>query len=116
MSSSFKKYFKQAVGTGNTVIYNPTTSNIQSTVIGMSIANRISNSISVSLLVSTGANSASAGANTVYIVKDAVVPPGTSIIPIGGDQKLVLVQNDFLECVSNAASSADVLISVLEIV
>lgn len=115
MASSFKKYFKQAVGTANTTIYNPTASGIQATVIGMSIANRQTNAIAISILVSTGANSASAGANTVYVVKDAAVPPGSSIIPIGGDQKLVLVQNDYLECYSNAASSADVLISVLEI-
>lgn len=116
MASSFKKYFKQAVGTANTLVYNPTTSNIQSTVIGMSVANRTSNIIAISVTLSTGANSASAGANTVYIVKDSVVPPGNAIVPIGGDQKVVLVANDFLEVSSNAASSADVLLSVLEIV
>lgn len=115
MANAFKKYLKQAIGTANTTVYNPTTSNIQSTVIGMSVANRISNNISISVLLSEGANSASAGSNTVYIVKDAVVPPGNSIVPIGGDQKVILVQNDFLEVSSNAASSADVLISVLEI-
>jgi hypothetical protein len=115
MASSFKKYFKQAVGTANNVIYNPTTAGIQSTIIGMSIANRIGNNISISVMLSAGANSASAGANTVYIVKDAIVPPGNSIVPVGGDQKVVLVANDFLEVSSNTASSADALISVLEI-
>lgn len=115
MASSFKKYFKQAVGTANTVVYNPTASGIQSTVIGMSVANRLSNVISISVTLSENANSASAGANTVYIVKDAVIPPGNSIVPVGGDQKVVLVANDFLEVSSNASSSADVLLSVLEI-
>ena len=115
MASTFKKYYKQSVGTGNTVVYNPTTANIQSTIIGMSIANKQSNAISVSVMVSSGANAASAGANSVYIIKDATVPPGTSLIPIGGDQKLVLVSDDYLECFTNAASSADVLLSVLEI-
>jgi len=115
MASSFKKYFKQAVGAANTLVYNPTTSGIQSTVIGMSVANRISNVISISVILSEGANSASAGSNTVYIVKDAVIPPGNSFVPIGGDQKVVLVANDFLEVSSNSSSSADVLLSVLEI-
>lgn len=115
MASSFQKYYKQSVGTANTVVYNPTASGIQSTVIGMSVANKITNAISISVMVSSGANAASAGSNSVFIIKDATVPPGTSLIPIGGDQKLVLVANDFLECYTNAASSADVLVSVLEI-
>jgi hypothetical protein len=115
MASTFKNYIKQAVGTGNTVVYNPTASGIQSTIIGMTVSNRIANNISISVTVSNGANSAQAGANTVYIVKDAVVPSGASIVPVGGDQKVVLEENDFLEVSANAASSADALISVLEI-
>jgi hypothetical protein len=114
-TSSFKKYFQQSVGTANTLVYNPTASGIQSTVIGMSVANRISNAIAISVTFSQGANSASAGSNTVYIVKDAIVPPGSSIITIGGDQKIVLEANDFIEVSSNSAASADVLLSVLEL-
>jgi len=115
MANAFKNYLAQAVGTANTVVYNPTATGIESTIIGMTVSNRIANNISISVTLSNAANSAQAGANTVYIIKDAVVPSGASIVPIGGDQKVVMEENDFLEVSANAASSADVLLSALEI-
>jgi len=36
-------------------------------------------------------------------------------VPIGGDQKLVLEAGDYLQVNSSVASSADVVLSVLEI-
>ena len=39
MASTFKNYTAQFVGTSANAVYNPTTSNIQSTIIGMTIAN-----------------------------------------------------------------------------
>jgi hypothetical protein len=115
MASTFTKYFKQSVGASNNVIYNPTTAGMQATVIGMTICNKSNSTIQVSATLSIGANAQNAGANSVYIVKDAVVPVGSTLVPIGGDQKVVVNQNDFLEVSSNAAASADVLLSVLEV-
>lgn len=120
MASTFKRYFKQAVGTSNSTIYNPTTVGIQSTIIGMTLCNTTNNTIEVSATFSQGANSANAGANTVYIVKSAIVPSGSTLVPIGGDQKLVMTANstvsDYLEVSSNTVSSVDVIISVIEVV
>lgn len=115
MASTFTKYWKQSVGTANTVVYNPTTSGIQTTIIGMTICNKTSSSIEVSATLSIGNTANNAGANSVYIVKSAVVPVGSTLVPIGGDQKIVMTQGDYLEVSSNAASSADVLLSVLEV-
>lgn len=115
MASTFTKYWKQSVGTSNTVVYNPTTSGIQTTIIGMTICNKSTGSIEVSTTLSVGNTANNAGANSVYIVKSAVIPVGSSLVPIGGDQKIVMTQGDYLEVSSNAASSADVLLSVLEV-
>jgi len=51
----------------------------------------------------------------VYILKSATIPPGGALVPIGGDQKLVLEAGDYLHVNTSIASSADVVVSVLEI-
>jgi len=43
------------------------------------------------------------------------VPVGSSLVIVGGDQKVVLITSDALKVVSSAASSADVVTSVLNI-
>jgi hypothetical protein len=43
------------------------------------------------------------------------VPVGGSLVIVGGDQKVVLEAADALKVVTSAASSADVVISYLEI-
>ena len=50
-----------------------------------------------------------------YLIKDATVPVGGTLVVVGGDQKTVLVTNDALKVVSSAAASADVVTSVLNI-
>jgi len=47
-----------------------------------------------------------------YIVKSATVPVGGSLEAIGGN-RVVLITSDALKVVSSAASSADVVVSVL---
>ena len=108
MASTFKNFTAQSVGSTANAVYNPTTSGIQSTIIGMTIANRGSTTISVDVFLNDGS------ANT-YLVKSAIVPIGGALIPIGGDQKLVVEQNNTVYVSSNTASSADVILSVLEI-
>ena len=50
-----------------------------------------------------------------YMVKSATVPVGGALVPIGGDQKLVLEPTDVLKVISSLAASADVIVSLLEI-
>ena len=49
----------------------------------------------------------------MYVVKNAQVPLGDSLILFGGDQKLVSQAGDLLKVVSDQA--VDVIVSVLEI-
>jgi len=55
------------------------------------------------------------GATTVFLVKNASVPAGGSLVPIGGDQKVVVEASDVIQVQSSAATSLDVIVSVLEI-
>ena len=53
--------------------------------------------------------------DSVYIIKDAPIPVGSSLIVVGGEQKVVMEPGDTLKVTSNTASSADVVLSILEI-
>lgn len=105
MASTFKNYVASAVGTSaNTLCTSPG----QATVIGMSIANVTTAPVTVDVYITVSA------AN-YYLVKGATVPVGGSLIPVGGDQKLVLESGDALKVVASVASAVDVITSVLEI-
>ena len=68
-----------------------------------------SSAITVDVVVTDSSASAS-----VFIVKAATIPVGGALVPIGGDQKVVLETTDILKVTSNTASSADVIVSVLQ--
>lgn len=105
MANTFKNYANQNVGTTPVTVVTASTA---TTVIGMTIANVSVAPITVDVYVTIGATN-------YYLVKAATVPVGGALVPIGGDQKLVLETGDALKAVSSAASSVDVIASVLEI-
>lgn len=111
MASTFKSYVKSSIGTTANNVYNPTATGIQSTVIGMTIANRTTAPITISVQLDKGG----LGTNVGYVIKDGLVGAGGAIIAVGGDQKLVVEKDDILKVSSNTASSADSILSVLEI-
>jgi hypothetical protein len=49
------------------------------------------------------------------MIKNATIAPGGALVPIGGDQKLVLEATDILSVNTSIALSADVITSILEI-
>jgi hypothetical protein len=77
-------------------------------VIGFTVANKISSQILVDVVLDTGTS------NT-YIVKEAPIPSGGSIVLVGGDQKVVMEAADRILIKSDTVNSADVVMSVLEI-
>lgn len=79
------------------------------TIIGMSIANITTSQITVDVKVENS------DGNNVFIIKDAPIPVGGTLIPVGGDQKLVLEGSDVVKVQSDTANSADTALSVLEI-
>ena len=104
MANTFKNYFGKNVAANTTVF--TAGSGVQATIIGMSIANITAAPISCNVFVT-------AGGVDYYMVKDASIAVSGALVPIGGDQKLVLEAADAIKC--SATSNCDVIMSVLEI-
>lgn len=109
MANTFKNAITGDIGTSTATIYT-SPSSTTSTVIGLTLANILSSSISVSVILADN----SAGTE-VYLVKDAPIVAGGSLVAIGGNQKVVLEQADSIKVVASDATSVDAAISVLEI-
>lgn len=107
MANSFRSNVTSSIGTSASNVY-VCQAGSQTTAIGMTIANLITTPISANVTLT-------AGGTTVYMLKQATIAPGGALVPIGGDQKLVLEPGDYIQVQSSVASSADVIISVLEI-
>lgn len=107
--ATFKRQLSQNVGTSLTKVGNYTVgAGVTTTIIGLVMSNVTGNTISVSATLDNGT------VNT-YIVKDATLVAGGSLIAVGGDQKIVLQTNDSIRVSSSAASSVDAILSVLEV-
>ena len=111
MANTFKNYTKDgsAVAANTDMDVYTVPGGTSSTVIGLTVANITTSQITVDIKLIT-----SSGDDT-FILKAAPVPVGSGIVPIGGDQKLVMETGDILRVISSAANSADSTVSVLEI-
>lgn len=107
MANTFKNQFSKSVGTSAATIYTGPSATA-TTIIGMTISNTTSANINVDVYITSSAVD-------YYLVKGALVPVGGSLVPVGGDQKVVIETGDVVKVVSSAASSADVVMSILEI-
>ena len=109
MANVFRNSITGSIGiTGVTTYLTPAATT--TTVIGLNVANVATQNISVSVMARDSSLN-----KTVYLVKDAIIVQGSTAVLIGGEQKIVLESNDFLSVTSSLASSADVIISVLEL-
>jgi hypothetical protein len=108
MANTFKNAVSSAVGTSQTSVYT-VPSGTTSTVIGLTIANRHSADIAVDIQITD-----TSAAVTAFLVKGATIPVGGGLVPVGGDQKIVLEASDIILVTSDTASSADVIVSILE--
>jgi hypothetical protein len=77
-------------------------------VIGLTCTNTTGSAITANVFL------ANASANT-YIVANAPISSGASLIPIGGDQKIVMITGDKIYVQSSAATSIDAILSIMEI-
>lgn len=107
MANSFKNYFLKNANTTSQNVY-VAGAGVSATVIGMTIGNITSAPITANItLTSSG--------TTYFMLQGATVATGGALVPVGGDQKLVLEAGDYLQVQTSAANSADVIVSVLEI-
>ena len=109
MANTFKNSISGSIGTVETTVYT-TPALTTSTVIGISVANVESSNISVSVKIYD-----SSASTDVFLVKNALISPGSNLVLVGGEQKVVLEPADYLTLESSVADSADIVVSVLEI-
>ena len=107
MANIFTSYMNKNVGTSAATVVTVGAST-QTTIIGLSFANTTTAPITVSAYITRSAVD-------YYLITNATVPVGSSLVVVGGDQKTVLITGDALKVVTSAASSADVITSVLNI-
>jgi len=109
MANTFKNAASAATGTSEVSVYT-VPSATTTTVIGLTCANVTSTSpVKVSIRVYD-----SSGTSHFFIVKNAEIFEGGSLVAVGGDQKLVLETGDILKVQSDTASSIDTIVSVME--
>jgi len=108
MANTFKVKTKKNIGTADSAVYT-CPSATQTTIIGMNLANTTTGSVlaNVTLLDNDG--------DSCFVVKNAPIPNGGSLVAVGGDQKLVMEANDIIKVSSDTATSVDVSLSILEI-
>ena len=80
----------------------------QTTLIGMTLSNKSAGTVTANVFLRRSGTDFS-------IISNAPILTGSSLVPIGGDQKVVLEATDYLRVQTSAADSADVILSVLEI-
>lgn len=78
------------------------------TVIGLDLSNTTASQILVDVTLNDGTND-------TYLIKQAPIPSGGSLVVVGGDQKVVLETNDSIKVKSDTATSVDAVMSILEI-
>jgi len=100
MANTFKGFESTGVTDEVTVYTGPASTQV--TVIGMTVAN-----------TSTDSTAASIKKNDAYLVKDAPIPAGGSLVIVGGDQKVVVEPDDTIKV--SADNTVDVVLSVLEV-
>ena len=89
MANAFKLKTDTGVGTSAATIYT-CPSSTETTIIGLAIANIVASQIAdVQIENNDGDN--------IYIVKAAPVPAGSSLVVVGGDQRLLWKHQMFLK-------------------
>ena len=94
------------VTSGNTVYTCPSAT--QTTLIGMTLSNKSAGTVTANVYLTRSAVDYS-------IISNAPILTGSTLVPIGGDQKVVLEAADEIKVTTSANGSVDVIASLLEI-
>jgi hypothetical protein len=105
MPINYLNYLANNVTT-STVVYNPTTANVQATMVGLIVCNNSSNTTVVNVTLANTTN------YTVNLAKNINIPIGTSLSLIDSN-RIIVGQGNFV----NVSSSfpVDVVISSIEV-
>jgi hypothetical protein len=107
MANTFKSNVAANIVTsGNTVYTCPSAT--QTTLIGMTISNKSAGTVTANVFLRRSSVDYS-------IISNAPILPGSSLVPIGGDQKVVLQAADSIKVTTSANNAVDAIVSLLEI-
>jgi len=110
MANTFTRKLSRNVGVTPDQIGSYTVAaNTTAIVIGVTVTNTSGSAITANVYLQDNATS-----NT-FIVANAPISSGASLVPVGGDQKIVMITGDKLYVQSSAASSVDAVLSIMEI-
>jgi hypothetical protein len=109
MANTFKRKLSRQIGTGPTIVGAYTVgAATTSVIIGLTVTNITGATVSANVFINDGA------ANT-SLVTTGPISSGSSLVVVGGDQKVVMETGDSIYVQSSAASSVDVVMSIMEI-
>ena len=107
MANTLKNELSRNVGTTAASLYT-CPANTKTIIIGMTCANvHASDQVNVDIYLTSGGND-------YHIVKNASIAVGGSLVPIGGEQKVILEPTDIIKAKSTTASSVDIIMSIVE--
>ena len=105
MANTFTSYMNKDVGTSAATVVT-VGSSTQTTIIGLSFANTTTSPITASAYITRSAVD-------YYLIENATVPVGSSLVVVGGDQKVVVETGDTVTAYASAGTSADAIVSYL---
>lgn len=109
MANTFKRKFSGNIGnTANQLGSYTVAANTTAVVVGLSVVNTTGSAIAANVFI----NNVSGNTN---LVVSAPISSGSSLVLIGGDQKLVLETGDSIYVQGSVASSCDAVMSIMEI-
>ena len=109
MANTFYRKLSANVGTTSTAIGSYTVgSSTTAVVVGLTVCNRTGSTVAVDIVVNDGSND-------YYVVKSAPISAGGALVPVGGEQKIILSTGDSIKVKSDSASSVDAVLSIMEI-
>lgn len=108
MATPLNRYLVTGVGTSPTTIYTCPAGKTAA-IVGLNIANILTVVTNMTLQLQN-----SAGTTTANIIAGVAIPPNSSFIPSGQEQKIVMLPGDKLILTATNANAFDVIISVAE--
>tara|TARA_Y100000813_G_scaffold149017_1_gene109452 strand:- start:128 stop:460 length:333 start_codon:yes stop_codon:yes gene_type:complete len=108
MANTLKNELSRQIGTSAATLYTCPAST-KTIIIGMTCSNIHTNTqINVDIYLTSG------GGLDYYIIKNASIAVGGTLVPIGGEQKVILEPGDAIKAVSTTATSLDIIMSIVE--
>ena len=107
MANTLKNELAQNIGTSATTLYTCPAAT-KTIIIGMTCSNVHTNTqINTDIFLTSGSND-------YHIIKNGTIAVGGTLVPIGGEQKVILEPGDIIKAKSTTASSMDVIMSIVE--